>query len=57
MQKLQATRIRRELELRPDIKLTPDDVYRLVLAETENEEQAQEAARLYGVAMLRNSKD
>lgn len=47
MPRLQARRRRRELEMRPDVKLTAEAYHALVLLETGDKAQADEAVRRY----------
>lgn len=54
--RLEARRTRRELALRPDVRLSIDAVYDLVLAETEDEAQASKAASQYAAALLRSGQ-
>lgn len=49
---MEARRTRRELSWRPDVRLSGDDVYALVLAETGSEEAASEALRRHYAAQL-----
>lgn len=56
MRRLEAKRTRRQLALRGDVRLTVDQVYELVLAETEDERQASKAASSYAAALLRKGQ-
>jgi hypothetical protein len=51
--RLEARRARRELTFRPDLRLTVEQMRRLVLAETDSEAAADEAAAAYMAALLR----
>jgi len=53
MKRIQAKRTRKELALRPDLKLSVDQMYELVLAETDSRDQAEFAARQYMASQLR----
>lgn len=53
MGRLEARRKRRELSMRPDVRLSVDAVYDLVLQETEDPRQASKAASSYAAAQLR----
>ncbi len=54
--RVEAMRRRQELALRPDIKLTQEGMYDLILAETENEERAQQVAARYAYNLLRRGE-
>lgn len=53
MPRIQAKRTRRELSLRPDLQLSADQMYDLVLAETGSRDSAEYAARAAMAAELR----
>lgn len=53
MPRMAARRFRRDLALHPDVKLKADDVRAIVLAETEDPDQADEAWRQYRRSELR----
>jgi hypothetical protein len=55
MRRLQAKRTRERLEF-SQVKLSVDGLYNLILAETEDEAQAEKAARDYMAAQLRAGK-
>ena len=56
VRRLEARRTRRALAFRGDVRLTVDQVYDLVLAETEDERQASKAASGYAAALLRKGQ-
>lgn len=51
--RLEARRLRRSLAYRADVRLTVDQVYALVFAETGDERQASRAASQYAAAQSR----
>jgi predicted RNase H-like nuclease len=53
MPRLQARRTRRELTLRPEVRLSAEQVRELVLAETEDEEKADAAMCAYVAAQMK----
>lgn len=56
MRRLEARRTRRRLAYSPDVRLTVDQVYDLILAETDDERQASRAASGYAAALLRKGQ-
>lgn len=56
MRRLEARRTRRELALRGDVRLSVDQVYELILAETDDPRQASKAASQYAAAILRSGQ-
>lgn len=46
----------RELRYHPDIRLSLDEVYNLALAQSEDEEQAQQAATQYAWSLLKQDE-
>lgn len=56
MRRLEARRTRRQLAYRGDVRLTVDQVYDLVFAETDDEQQASKAASGYAAALLRKGQ-
>lgn len=56
MPRLEARRARRSLAFRNDVRLTIDQVYDLVMAETGDERQASKAASTYAAALLRSGQ-
>lgn len=54
LRRLEARRLRRSLAYRGDVKLSVDQVYDLVLAETDDVRQASRAASQYAAALLRS---
>jgi len=56
MRRMEARRTRRQLAFGADVRLTVDQVYELVLAETEDERQASKAASGYAAALLRKGQ-
>jgi len=53
MPRIQAGRTRRELSLRPEVQLSTDGLYDLVLAETGSPDLAERAAKDQMAAQLR----
>lgn len=54
--RLDAKRLRRALKTAPDVRLSVDEVYELILAETENRDAAEHAAKSYMAAQLRTGQ-
>lgn len=54
--RLRARRLREELQFRPNVRITVEQMRQIVFAETGDEEQAEEAARRYMAALLRNGE-
>lgn len=51
--RVEAMRLRQELRLRPELELSAEQMYNLVLAETDSTSQAEEAAVQYALAKAR----
>ncbi len=54
--RLEARRLRRELQLRPELKLSTETLFDLVLAETGSRDLAEREARDYMASQLRSGQ-